>query len=182
MGKENMTLEKITTQPEFDMEYYMEISGLMRIEQGLAELLEKYWFKWEKELHAYKMEPTKKDADDGFLLVYLDENTEADVQRAFEANNHHGFAYHHLAITLVMCAAQSVMPELIGGCMPLPAPTREARKKFKKLGLEWDESGSSMNRTYVVLTPYPYKGGCETCASCDTCPSSQVREIGRMEE
>jgi hypothetical protein len=181
MGKENMTLEKIQTQPEFDMEYYMEISGLMRIEQELAECLEKYWFKWQDELKAFKMEPTKKDADDGFLLVYLDTETESEVQRAFEENSHHGFAYHHLAITLVMCAAQSVMPELIGGCMPTPTPTREARKKFKKLGLEWDEQGT-INRTYIVLTPYPYKGGCEVCHSCDTCPSSQAREIGRVEE
>ena len=82
---------------------------------------------------------------------------------------------------LVMSAAQSVMPELIGGCVPLPTPGREARKKFKKLGLEWDDKGA-MNRTYAVFTPYPYRGGCEVCHSCDTCPSSQAREIGRMEE
>ncbi len=181
MGKENMSLEKIQTQPEFDLEYYMEISGLMRIERGLAELLEHYWTTWEKELCAYKMEPTRTGGDDGFLLVYLDEGTEAAVQRAFEDHTDHGFAFHHLAITLVMSAAQSVMPELIGGCMPLPTPSREAKKKFKKLGLEWDDSGT-MNRSYVVFTPYPYKGGCEVCHSCDTCPSSQMREIGKMEE
>jgi len=176
-----MSLETVATQPEFDMEYYMEISGLMRIEQGLAELLEKYWFKWEKQIKAYRMEPTRKDADDGFLLVYLDQDTEAEVQRAFEENSHHGFAFHHLAITLVLCAAQSVMPDLIGACMPMPTPSREARKKFKKLGLEWNDDGT-MNRSYVVFTAYPYKGGCETCHSCDTCPSSQVREIGRIED
>lgn len=181
MGKENMSLDKIQTQPEFDLEYYMEISGLMRIEQPLAELLEKYWTKWEGQIKAYRMDPTRKDADDGFLLVYLDEDTEAEVQKAFEENAQHGFAFHHLAITLVLSAAQSVMPELIGGCMPMPTPSREARKKFKKLGLEWNEN-STMNRTYVVFTAYPYKGGCETCHSCDTCPSSQMREIGRMED
>ena len=81
-----------------------------------------------------------------------------------------------------MCAAQSVMPELIGALRaPAFTPTREAKKKFKKLGLEWDEKGT-MNRNYAVFTPYPYKGGCEVCHSCDTCPSSQAREIGRMEE
>jgi hypothetical protein len=181
VGKENMSLEKIETQPEFDLEYYMEISGLTRIGHELTELLEKYWSKWEKELRAFKMEPTREDAGDGFLLVYLDADCEANVQKAFEENSQHGFAFHHLAITLVLSAAQSVMPELVGGCMPLPTPTREARKKFKKLGLEWNEEGS-MNRTYAVFTPYPYRGGCEVCHSCDTCPSSQAREIGRTPE
>ena len=33
-----------------------------------------------------------------------------------------------------------------------------------------------MNRIYAVFTPYPYRGGCEVCHSCDTCPSSQARE------
>ena len=181
MGKENMSLDKIQTQPEFDLEYYMEISGLMRIEHELAELLEKYWTAWEKELKSFRMEPTKADADDGFLLVYLDEDTENAVQRAFEENTKFGFAFHNLAITLVMSAAQSVMPELIGACVPQPTPSRQAKKKFKKLGLEWDDSGK-MNRNYAVFTPYPYKGGCEVCHSCDTCPSSQMREIGKTPE
>ena len=176
MGKENMTLENVRTEPEFDLEYYMEISGLTRIDHELTELLEAYWTKWEPEIKAFKMEPAH--GGDGFLLVYLDADTEADVQRAFEEHSGHGFAFHHLAITLVLSAAQSVMPELAGGCMPLPNPTREARKAFKKLGLEWNEEGS-MNRSYAVLTPYPYKGGCETCRSCDTCPSSQTREFGK---
>ncbi|KAF0234938.1 MAG: hypothetical protein FD177_501 [Desulfovibrionaceae bacterium] len=178
MGKENMSLEKIETQPEFDMEYYMEISGLMRLERELTELLEHYWDKWQGQVQAYKMEPS--DGQDGFLLVYLDAQTESEVQQAFEKNSHHGFAFHHLAITLVMCAAQSVMPELIGGCMPLPTPTREVKKKFKKLDLEWDDKGC-LNRIYAVFTGYPYKGGCEDCYSCDTCPSSQTREIGRID-
>jgi len=181
VGKEKATLETIKTQPEFDLEYYMEISGLTRITQDLAELLEQYWTDWEKQIKAYRMEPTAKDAGDGFLLVYLDEDVEAQVQKAFEKHTHHGFAFHHLAITLVMCAAQSVMPELLGGCMPMPTPGREAKKKFKKLGLVWDDKGS-MNRTYAVLTGYPYKGGCEDCHICGTCPSSQMREIGQMEE
>jgi len=181
MGKENMTLEKMTSQPEFDLEYYMEISGLMRLDHELTDLLEKYWRTWEREIKAFKMEPTREEGDDGFLLVYLDGDTEADVQRAFEEHSKHGLAFHHLAITLVLSAAQSVMPELMGGCMPLPAPTREARKKFKKLGLEWNEEGS-MNRSYAVFTPYPYRGGCEICQSCDTCPSSQTREFGKPVE
>lgn len=181
MGKENLSLEKIQTQPEFDLEYYMEISGLQRIESGLTDLLERYWFAWADVVRAYRMEPTKKDADDGFLLVYLDEDAEREVQKAFEENSHHGFAFHHLAITLVLSAAQSVMPELLGGCMPMPVQNREARKKFKKLGLEFQENGT-LNRTYAVFTPYPYKGGCEVCASCGTCPSSQVRELGHMQE
>jgi len=181
MGKENMTLSKIRTEPEFDLEYYMEISGLMRLDHELTDLLEKYWTRWEAEIKAFTMEPTQSGANDGFLLVYLDEDAEAQVQKAFEEHSQHGFAFHHLAITLVLCAAQSVMPELIGGCMPLPTPTREARKKFKKLGLEWNEEGS-MNRTYAVFTPYPYRGGCEVCHSCDTCPSSQTREFGKPAE
>lgn len=176
MGKENMSLEKTAVTAEFDLEYYMEISGLTRIDQPLMELVEAYWTQWRPLVQAYKMEPTREGADDGFLLVYLDEATEALVQQAFEAHSQHGFAFHNLAITLVMSAAQSVMPELIGGCVPLPTPDREAKKKFKKLGLEWNDAGT-LNRTYAVFTPYPYKGGCEVCHSCDTCPSSTVMEI-----
>lgn len=176
MGKEKMRLEKMTVEPSFDLEYFMEISGLMRVDHDLMELIERYWSDWTKALQAYRMEPTRSDGDDGFLLVYLDEDSENQVQQAFEANPHHGFAFHNLAITLVMSAAQSLMPELAGGCVPMPTPDREAKKKFKKLGLEWNETGS-MNRSYAVFTPYPYRGGCEVCHSCDTCPSSTVMEI-----
>jgi len=176
VGKEKSSLDAIQTAPEFDLEYYMEISGLMRVEQELMELLEQYWKKWGAQVKAYQMEPTKPGAGDGFLLVYLDEDVEAEVQQAFERAPQHGFAFHNLAITLALSAAQSVMPELIGACMPMPTPSREAKKKFKKLGLEWNEEGK-MNRNYMVFTAYPYQGGCEVCHSCDTCPSSQVREI-----
>ena len=178
MGKEKSSLDAIQIAPEFDIEYYMEISGLMRVEKDLLELLDHYWAKWEKDVKAYRMEPTKEGAGDGFLLVYLDQDVEDEVQKAFETAPQHGFAFHNLAITLTLSAAQSVMPELIGACMPMPTPSREAKKKFKKLGLEWTEDGK-MNRNYMVYTAYPYQGGCETCHSCETCPSSQVREVGQ---
>lgn len=181
MGKENMRLETIRPTPEFDLEYYMEISGLTRIEQDLMDLLLASWERWTGELKAYRMEPTRPGAEDGFLLIYLDEATEALVQKAFEEAPHHGFAFHNLAITLVLSAGQSLMPELAGACMPMPTPTREARKKFKKLGLEWNDQGS-LNRSYALFTPYPYRGGCEVCHSCDTCPSSQMMEIAPKPE
>lgn len=176
MGKEKSSLDAIQTAPEFDIEYYMEISGLMRVEGELTALIAQYWSKWEKEIKAFRMEPSAPGVNDGFLLVYLDAAIEDEVQRAFETAPQHGFAFHNLAITLTLSAAQSVMPELVGACMPMPTPSREAKKKFKKLGLEWDDEGK-MNRNYVVYTAYPYQGGCEVCHSCDTCPSSQVREI-----
>lgn len=176
MGKKSQSLEKIKTSPEFDLEYYLEISGLSRLDQELMEQLENYWQAWKRGLCAYRLDPSLPDGDDGFLLVYLEEAAEHAAQKAFEEAPEHGFAFHNLAITLVMCAAQSVMPELIGACMPMPTPTGEARKKLRKLGLIWSEDGT-FNRSYAVFTPYPYRGGCEVCHSCDTCPSSQVMEI-----
>ena len=62
-----------------------------------------------------------------------------------------------------MQTAAGFIPEVAqGGCAPLPRPSKDIRRAFEKLGLEWNEEGT-VNRQYAVFTPMPYAGGCKVC-------------------
>ena len=167
-----VTTKRIAVQPRFDMLYYMQLAGLNRVEQALLDSLRERWDRWVKDkIHAYKMTP-EFGGDKGYLLVFLDKDVEEEVEETWQKTPKQGMATHNLAICLAMSAAHSVVPELDGGaCAPLPTPDKAMRKAFGRLGLEWDPSGC-VNRTYAVLTPMPYSGGCEVCYKKTSCLSS----------
>ncbi|MBU1000997.1 MAG: hypothetical protein KKE73_00565 [Proteobacteria bacterium] len=165
----------LTTQPEFELMYFLEVCGESRIEHDLMEKLEAAWQDWRDRVHAFKLTPSTSKNDDGFLLVYLSEGVEDAVELAWQESPDAGMFFHNLAITLVMSAASSLIPEMAEGCAPLPRPGQEVLEVFEQMELEWNPAIGSLNRQYAVYTPMPYRGGCEVCMQSDTCPNSTLR-------
>lgn len=165
----------VQPKPEFDVMYFLEVCGEPRLSQELLEQLETAWNDWKDRMAAFKLVPSMAKNDDGFLFIYLNESVEDAVEKAWQESPENGMFFHNLAITLVMCSAQSLVPELLESCTPLPRPMSEVLDFFETSGLEWNEQIGSLNRQYAVYTPMPYRGGCEICMQSDTCPNSTLR-------
>lgn len=163
------------TTPEFDLMYFLEVCGETRIQHDLMGKLEAAWMDWKDRLHAYKLVPSTAQDGEGFLLVYLTEGVENAVEEAWQDSPDSGMFFHNLAITLVMSAAQSLVPEMAEGCAPLPRPGEAVLEIFEEMGLEWNPTISALNRQYAVYTPMPYRGGCELCLQSETCPNSTLK-------
>ncbi|WP_461211154.1 hypothetical protein [Desulfocurvus sp. DL9XJH121] len=166
-------------EPEFDFMYFLEVCGESRVDQDVLERLGAAWDDWKDRMHAFKLTPSSSTNDDGFLLVYLSEGVENAVEEAWQRSPEDGMFFHNLAITLVMSAAQSLIPEMEGACAPLPRPGAEVQEFLAARGLEWNQNIGALNRQYAVYTPMPYRGGCELCMQSDTCPNSTLRGAGQ---
>ncbi|NDV24581.1 hypothetical protein [Desulfovibrio sp. JC022] len=162
--------------PDFNIFYFAELNGSTRIEHSLMESLEKYWNEWLPHLKAYTLKQPEGGKGTDFLLLFLEKEVEDAVEEIWQETPTEGLAHHNLAITMVMSAAQSLIPQLEEGkCAPLPKPGEEVLKAFESLDLTWNAEGT-VNRQYAVFTPFPYSGGCEVCYLEDTCPKSQTRQ------
>lgn len=167
-----LKVKQLQPKPAFDFMYFMEICGESRIEGDIFDRLEDAWNDWKDRLHAFHLSPSTEDDDEGFLLVWLTEGVEEAMEEYWAEGEKTGMFFHNLAITLVMSAAQSLVPELAENCTPLPRPGVEVLGFFEKMGLEWNAQIGSLNRQYAVYTPMPYSGGCEVCMQSHTCPKS----------
>jgi len=168
-----MEIKPLQAQPEFDIMYFMEVSGLTRLDNDLLAKLEAAWMDWKDRI---RMCHLGDEGQAGFLLVWLHEKVEELVEQAWDRSREEGEAFHNLAVTLVMAAAQAHVPQLLEtGCAPLPKPGKAVLETFEELGLEWNPMTASLNRQYAVFTPDPYRGGCEICFQGDVCPNSTVR-------
>ena len=169
-----LIIDEIKTDPEFDIWYYSDVSSEKRISQKLLDQFEKYWDSWAKHIHGYSLKHT--NGKDSYLLIYLGEKVENDVDTIWKDDPSLGLSFHNLAITMVMTAAQGQIEELTQNkCAPLPTPGLEIQEAFEELGLEWKEDGT-INRRFAVFTPSPYAGGCEICFLEENCPKSQTRK------
>lgn len=159
--------------PEFDMFYFMDMSGETRVDQDLMDTLETCWKEWLPHLKAYELR-YPKGGPRNCLLLYLDKPVEEKVDAIWKDSPSDGMSCHNLAICLVMSAAAGFLPEVAeGGCAPLPEPDGPTQKALKTMGLTWKDEGT-LNRQYAVLTPYPSAGGCNVCYLQEKCPRSKA--------
>lgn len=167
-----LQVKPLQATPSFDFMYFMEICGESRIEGDILDQLEEAWEDWKDRLHAFKLIPSTEKDEDGFLLIWLTEGVEDAVEKGWSQGEKQGMFFHNLAITLVMSAAQSLIPELNENCTPLPRPGAEVLEFMEKMKLEWNPQLGALNRQYAVYTPMPFRGGCEVCMQAHTCPKS----------
>lgn len=171
----------MTPRPSFDLMYYLEVSGQTRVEQDMLAAMEAAWHGWGEHLKAYKLAQSADHDASGQLMIFLDAPVEEEIEAKWQESPALGLALHNLAITYVMSAAASLVPELAeGACAPLPEPSADVRRAFKRLGIEWKGDGT-INRQYAVFTPHPYSGGCERCFSKGTCLSRMDVTLGQAD-
>ncbi len=167
-------LAPVEVAPEFDIFYYMDLSGETRLEHELVVKLEECWAEWLPHLKAYELR-YPIGGGRNCLLIYLEEPVDQAVEAIWQTSPSDGLACHNLAIAMVMSAAAGLIPELVdGGCAPLPEPSDPIGEALEPLGLIWKDEGT-LNRQYAVLTPYPYAGSCAICYLQEKCPRSQTR-------
>lgn len=169
-----MQTERLEPKPEFDIMYFLELSGLNRIEHELLDALEGGWTDWMDRVQAFRIAPEKAKKGQGYLLVYLPQSVEQAVEAAWEIAPEHGEAFHNLAVTLVMASAQNLLPELLESCAPLPKPSKVMQATFTELGVTWNPQINKLDREYALFTLMPYQGGCEICSQSRTCPNSTL--------
>ncbi len=167
-------IKEIQPEPEFDLWLYAEIAGETRFADALMHALEESWNRWKDHLKAVRL--VRKQGKGDFLVVWLEEPVEAEVEAKWDESPTDGLSLHNLAVTMVMGAARAAIPELEENkCAPMPKPTGSIQDAFEALGMEWNSDGT-IDRKYAVFTFMPYKGGCEICFLEEDCPSSKMEK------
>jgi hypothetical protein len=166
-------IKEVHPAPELDIQQFARIYGETRLPQDLMERLGAKWVQWSTKVVARHVIDAEKPKLRGALLIYLDSEVEDEVDALWEESPTEGHALHSLAVTLVMAAAASLAPELADGhCAPVPKPNAAMRALLEDLGLKWNPEEGPLNRKYAVLTPAPYRGGCEICFLSHKCPKA----------
>jgi len=122
-------------------------------------------------LEAWRIaDPGSEGGRDGFLLLAITAETGETLERIFAQSPSRGYLAQTLAARLLTRAATTLVPEIAAhGCAPLVAPPLPVREALASLGVNWIEPGS-ISRAWALLTPMPYRGGCEVCLLAVDCP------------
>lgn len=159
----------MTLRPALNLDRFAALARTIPREASEQEALARTWERWVDCLRAYVIE-CQGDRDGSWLLLWLEPEAERDMERAWAASPSRGYLLDMLAASLVMAAAESVLPELASlGCAPVPAPHPAIKGVAAELGLGWTGPGA-LDRRYAMVTALPFAGGCETCSLQADCP------------
>lgn len=162
--------ERLNITPCFDLELFMTTSQERRIGGALMDKALGLWRDWMPHLATLRLHADGRT----FLLAQLDETVEEAVDRAWASSPASGFQFNALAQTLCMAAVHEALPEIVdAGCAPSPRPTPALKQALKAAGTPYAGDGPALSRRYAVLTPMPFKGGCEICSMRQNCPKAQ---------
>lgn len=169
--------EDVSAELFFDLENFMNLSRENRIDGAAFEKLEKLWDEWSPLL---KIRNLKQDGK-SWLAVWLPEEVERGVDKAWEEAPGHGYLVHNLAQFICMSAVQDLIPQTLqGACAPSPKTTPECVSALAEEGFLNPKTGAPLRR-YGVLTYYPFKGGCEVCVIKDQCPKGGGEAFASLE-
>ena len=161
--------EYMEIHPYFDLELLMSMSQETRLGGAVTERLMHLWEQWVPEARALRI----KTGHDAYLAVWLNEQVENDVDKAWEQSPGDAYLYNSLAQVLCMSIVHGILPEVQdAGCAPAPPVTDKLRAALTAEGLPYTSSGT-LARRYAVLTHHPFKGGCEICTLQHACPKAQ---------
>jgi hypothetical protein len=161
--------EQMEIQPYFDLELLMSMSGETRLGGAVTERLMRLWEQWMPETHALRI----RTASSEYLAVWLNEQVEEDIDKAWDQSPSEAYLSNALAQVLCMSAVHGILPEVQdAGCAPAPSMTDDLRAALTAEGLPYTPSGTPARR-YAVVTHFPFKGGCEICTLQHACPKAQ---------
>lgn len=164
------TAETLQANPYFDIELLMRVSQETRIGGDVMMRLAKRWEAWLPELNVRRIDTGKIQ----YLVVWLNESVEEDIDRAWEESPSDAFMIGALAQTLCMGVVHSLIPEVEeAGCAPAPKPTESLRAALEAEGVPYNTPVTALTRRYAVVTHFPFKGGCEICYLQSNCPKGQ---------
>ncbi len=164
-------------QPYFDMELFLHAAQETRLNGDDLEECLRLWQEWSALLHARTVRAESRT----YLALWLDEAVEKAADAAWDESPSRGFRLNALAQTLVMTAVHELVPEVEdAGCAPVPRASRNLATAVAEAGLacrpgEPGPCGAAgvslqLGRRYAVVTPKPFRGGCEICALQRACP------------
>ncbi len=173
-SRKRYQIEQLEVIPDFDMELYMLLSQSRRIDGATAALVDEYWTKWRDNLGCRRIVV----GDKGWVLVWLGESVEREVNTAWEISPTKAFTMNSLAQAMCMAMLREVLPEVaMAGCAPVPKPNPDLKAALKELGVPWKEE-AVLSRQYAMLTPHPWRGGCDTCLLQPECPKLRMEAAG----
>ena len=163
------TREVLPVKPIFDMELMLGLLQEKRLGGQVMEDLANAWERWLPKLHVVKLDTGKIR----YLLVWLDEEVETEVDDLWAKSASDGFRLNALAQTMCMCAVYQVEPDVeTAGCAPAPKPTESLREALEREGIPYQEAGPTLSRRYAVLTHFPFHGACDICFLQKDCPKA----------
>lgn len=166
--KGGLAVEPVALDPMFDLELFMILSQNKRLDAPTAAIADECWEKWRDKMRGARIGSESA----GYLLVWLEESVEREVNQAWDDSPSRAFTMNGVAQSMLMAAIRDLVPEVAaGGCAPVPQPTQALKKALKELGVSWSDN-AALERQYAMLTPYPFKGGCSICFLSDSCPNA----------
>lgn len=164
------TVTELEAAPSFDLELLLGVSQESRIDGELMDALSDAWDRWVAHAHVRRIQA----GDKGYLLAWLDESVEEDVDDMWEESPSDAFMYNALAQVMCMGLVHNLLPEVEdAGCAPAPKPTDELADALEELGVPYLVMGEpGLARRFGVVTHYPFRGGCEICMLQKDCPKA----------
>lgn len=164
------TIHELEAAPYFDLELLLGVSEESRISGDLMKELGDVWDRWLPHARVRHIETEKG----GYLVAWLDETVEEDVDDKWEEAPSEAFMYNALAQVMSMGLVHALLPEVEdAGCAPAPRPTDELADALEELAVPYLVMGEpGLGRRFAVVTHYPFKGGCEICMLQKDCPKA----------
>lgn len=151
-----------------NLDLFLQTAEIHRLDGREAAECLALWEEW----RAYLSCVTVTAGGRAFLAVWLDGQVDHAVDAAWGESPSRGFLLNALAQTLCMCAVRDRIPEIAAtGCAPVPRPMPELAQALTAAGLPARVgNGLAFSLRYVVVTPFPFSGGCGTCILAPSCP------------
>lgn len=165
------SIQPINVEPYFDLELFMITSQETRIHGETMSRITEKWDAWLPYAHAYKI----LLQDVAYLLVYLEDYIEEEIDAMWADSPSEAFMFNALAQVMCMGMVHSVLPEVENaGCAPSPEITEALRLLLLDVGVSYSLSGKAgvSSRRYSVLTYFTFKGSCGVCVLQEDCPKN----------
>lgn len=162
--------ETLAVRPIFDMELMLGLLQEKRVGGQIMESLANAWERWLPLLHALTLDAGGKR----YLVIWLDEGVEREVDESWARSATEGFRLNALAQTMIMGAVYQLIPEVEeAGCAPAPRPTSALSSALEAEGVPYQEPGGpALCRRFSVLTHMPFRGACDICHLSAHCPKA----------